>query len=60
MGLTVAGHHQAALKGFDWLANNQREDGAGSRPIRTVPSPMTPARKPTLSPTWRRGSGTIT
>ena len=28
MGLTVAGHHQAALKGFDWLANNQREDGA--------------------------------
>ncbi len=28
MGLTVAGHHQAALKGVDWLANNQREDGA--------------------------------
>ena len=28
MGLTVAGHHQAALKGFYWLANNQREDGA--------------------------------
>ena len=28
MGLTVAGHHHAALKGFDWLANNQREDGA--------------------------------
>ena len=28
MGLIVAGHYQAALKGFDWLANNQREDGA--------------------------------
>ena len=28
MGLIVAGHYQAALKGFDRLANNQREDGA--------------------------------
>ena len=28
MGLTVAGHHHAALKGFGWLANNQRENGA--------------------------------
>ena len=28
MGLTVAGHHSRALKGFQWLANMQRDDGA--------------------------------
>ena len=28
MGLTVAGHTQAARHGFDWLADTQRADGA--------------------------------
>lgn len=28
MGLTVAGRYEATLKGFDWLAQIQRQDGA--------------------------------